>query len=74
MASKEKIHIDIDGLLNEKQLSEFIDLPVRTILKYVESGYLPGRRIGPPGAKVRILVSVKELIAFAEEKVEKGGK
>ena len=74
MASKEKTRIDIDGLLNEKQVSLFLNLPVRTILKYVENGYLPGRRIGPPGAKVRILVSAKQLIAFAEEKVGKGGK
>lgn len=55
-----------EGLLTEEELSMLLDLNVSTILRYIDSGRLPGRRVGPQGSRVRTLTSVRELIEFAE--------
>ena len=55
-----------EGLLTEKDLGLLLDLPVQTIVSYIKSGELPGRKIGPKGSKQRTLTSIKQLIGFVE--------
>ena len=70
---KERISVATnEGLLTEEDLSLLLDLPVKTAVSYIDSGRLPGCRIGPQGAKIRTLTSVKDLIQFIEKKSKEG--
>ncbi len=46
-----------------------LDLSVGTVVRYIDSGRIPGRRIGDKGSKARVgtLTSVSELIKYAEQ-------
>ncbi len=69
MPSEKRERISVatgQGLLTEEDLSQLLDLSVETVIKYIDRRRLPGRRVGPQGARIRTLTSVKELIRFAE--------
>ena len=69
MSSEKKERISVatnEGLLTEEELSLLLDLPTSTIIRYIDRGRLPGRRVGPQGSRIRTLTSVRQLIEFAE--------
>lgn len=61
-----------EGLLTESDLSQLLDLSVATIVRYIDSGRLPGTKIGPQGSRLRTLTSVKQLIARVEQESVNG--
>ena len=54
-----------EGLLTEQDLVNLLDLSRETVVKHIDSGRLPGRRVGGEG-RVRTLTSVAQLIKYAE--------
>ena len=66
---RERLTVPVEGgLLTELDMSELLDLPVRTVVRLIEEEQLPGRRIGHNFKRVRTLTSIRELIKYAENK------
>ena len=64
---RERISVIVgEGLLTELDMSELLDLPVSTVVRLIEEGQLPGRRIGHNFKRVRTLTSIKQFIKYAE--------
>lgn len=67
---RERISVLIpDGLLTELDLSELLDLPIKTVIRLIDEGQIPGRRVGHNFGRVRTLTSIKQLIAYAEKEI-----
>ena len=64
---RERISVIVgEGLLTELDMSELLDLPVSTVVRLIEEGQLPGRRIGHNFKRIRTLTSIQQLIKYAE--------
>ena len=53
-------------MLTELDMSELLDLSVQTVVRLIEEGQIPGRRIGHNFRRVRTLTSIRQLIKYAE--------
>ncbi len=56
-----------EGLLTEQDLCNLLDLSRYTVVRWIDNGRIPGRRVGDEG-RVRTLTSVAQLIEYAEGK------
>ena len=64
---RERISVIVgEGLLTELDMSELLDLPVSTVVRLIEEGQLPGRRIGHNFKRIRTLTSIQQFIKYAE--------
>ena len=64
---RERISVIVgQGLLTELDMSELLDLPVSTVVRLIEEGQLPGRRIGHNFKRIRTLTSIQQFIKYAE--------
>jgi len=65
---RQRISVTVgEGLLTELDMSELLDLPINTVIRLIEEGQLPGRRIGHNFRRNRTLTSIKQLIQYAEK-------
>ena len=65
---RERISVLVpDGLLTELDLSELLDIPISRVIKLIDEGQLPGRRIGHNFRRARTLTSISQLIRYSEK-------
>ena len=69
---QQRISIQIgEGILTEIDMAELLGIPVATVIRLIDEGQLPGRRIGHNFKRARTLTSIKQLIKYCEKGADK---